>query len=108
MNAIKSSIKGISSAISGVSSAFGAVGNVAGGIVSAIPGLQHGGTITRSGAALVGERGPEVVSLPRGAQVAPLGAGGGITINFTSDVYGIEGFREAVNEAVLELRRRGG
>lgn len=35
-------------------------------------GLQHGGTVLRGGAALVGERGPEVLSLPTGARVAPL------------------------------------
>lgn len=37
-----------------------------------IPGLATGGTVTRSGSALVGERGPEILSLPRGASVIPL------------------------------------
>ncbi len=37
-----------------------------------IPGFATGGTAGRTGAALVGERGPEVVNLPAGAQVSPI------------------------------------
>ncbi len=37
-----------------------------------IPGLASGGEITDSGLALVGENGPELLQLPRGAQVIPL------------------------------------
>jgi len=36
-----------------------------------IPALAAGGTMIRAGAALVGEQGPELVSLPRGASVYP-------------------------------------
>jgi phage-related protein len=47
-----------------------------------IPALAEGGFITRSGSALVGEEGPELLSLPRGAQVTPLDkAGQSIVIN---------------------------
>ncbi|MEU9888675.1 phage tail tape measure protein [Sphaerisporangium sp. NPDC051011] len=42
-----------------------------------IPYLASGGVIQRSGMAVVGERGPELVSLSRGAQVTPLSRGGG-------------------------------
>jgi phage-related minor tail protein len=46
-----------------------------------IPYLAKGGNVQRSGMAMVGEKGPEVLSLNRGAQVTPLsraaGAGGG-------------------------------
>lgn len=35
-----------------------------------IPQFGHGGTQVRSGPALVGERGPEIVTLPAGAQIA--------------------------------------
>lgn len=64
------------------------VGRVWGGYtfgVPSIPYLAKGGTITAAGAAVVGEAGPELVSLPRGAQVTPLnrvsrgGEGGGVT-----------------------------
>lgn len=40
-----------------------------------IPALATGGYIQSGGMALVGERGPEVVTLPRGAQVWPTGTG---------------------------------
>lgn len=38
-----------------------------------IPGLQHGTASWRGGAAIVGEAGPELVNLPRGASVTPMG-----------------------------------
>jgi phage-related protein len=41
-----------------------------------IPYLAKGGNVMRDGAAVVGERGPELVSLNRGAQVTPLTGGG--------------------------------
>lgn len=46
----------------------------------AVPGLARGGTVTSPGLAMVGERGPELLRLPRGAQVQPLGAGFGGTV----------------------------
>jgi hypothetical protein len=53
-----------------------------------IPRLAAGGVITQSGSAIVGERGPELVSLPRGASVAPLnGALLGPTINVLSKAF---------------------
>ena len=42
-----------------------------------IPALAEGGLVTRPGTALVGEAGPELLSLPAGAAVQPLGAGAG-------------------------------
>lgn len=45
------------------------------GIDFTIPRLAKGGTIAGAGMAMVGERGPELLSLPRGAQVTPLGGG---------------------------------
>lgn len=46
-----------------------------------IPKLEKGGTVIRPGSVLVGERGPEVLNLPRGASVVPLAktdAGSGV------------------------------
>lgn len=40
-----------------------------------LPMLAKGGIIRRGGDVIVGERGPEMLSLPRGAQVTPLPAG---------------------------------
>lgn len=42
-----------------------------------IPYLATGGNITGAGLAVVGERGPELLHLPRGAAVEPLSGGGG-------------------------------
>lgn len=41
-----------------------------------LPRLAEGGTLTSSGSVMVGEEGPEILSLPRGATVTPLGHGG--------------------------------
>lgn len=40
--------------------------------IPTIPKLQDGGDLLSSGAVLVGERGPELLNLPRGARVTPL------------------------------------
>jgi TP901 family phage tail tape measure protein len=55
-----------------------------------IPGTASGGTTIRSGLQLVGERGPEILNMPRGAQVIPLSRTGG-AVNLT------------VNMGLLEL-----
>ena len=46
-----------------------------------IPALAKGGDITTGGAVLVGERGPELLDLPRGARVTPLSQAGTATDN---------------------------
>lgn len=48
-----------------------------------LPYLAKGGMIRSPGAAIVGEAGPELLELPRGARVSPLGKGGGNTYNVT-------------------------
>lgn len=48
-----------------------------------IPYLAEGGTIRRPGTVLVGEAGPEYLTLPRGARVTPLDKAGGNTYNVT-------------------------
>ena len=52
----------------------GSVVHTVGGFLG-IPGLASGGTVIGAGRALVGERGPELLDLPQGAQVTPLPAG---------------------------------
>jgi hypothetical protein len=47
-----------------------------GRLVPKIPLLADGGSIWRPGSVIVGERGPEMLSLPAGAGVSPLGGGG--------------------------------
>ena len=77
-----------------------------------IPGFAEGVRNFAGGAAVVGERGPELVNLPRGSNVTPMGAGAGggggtVNINFYGDVYGIEDFNRKVNEARTSFGRRG-
>jgi hypothetical protein len=43
-------------------------------ILSSIPRFEEGGEMKESGAAVVGESGPELLLIPEGAQVAPLSA----------------------------------
>lgn len=44
-----------------------------------IPYLAEGGTARGAGWSVVGDEGPELLHMPRGASVVPLGAGGGVT-----------------------------
>lgn len=65
-------------------------GYVAGGFY---PGLADGTDYWKGGTTWVGERGPELLNLPRGAQVVPnhkLGGLGGTTVNL-SPTYNIDG-----------------
>ena len=71
-----------------------------------------GGLMPTTGLALVGERGPELVSLPGGSFVHPSGTGpgGGQTNNFVFNgaVYGVEDLKEVVVEAVRDHAISGG
>lgn len=48
------------------------------GAIGSIFGLAEGGTTTSAGAVMVGERGPEILNLPKGATVTPLNKTGGV------------------------------
>ena len=64
-----------------------------------------------SGLTLVGERGPELVSLPSGSFVHRSGTGpGGQTNNFifNGSVYGVEDLKDVVIEAVRDHAISGG
>jgi hypothetical protein len=47
-----------------------------------VPGFAGGVENFAGGMALVGERGPELVNLPRGSDVIPMGRGGGVVNHF--------------------------
>lgn len=49
-----------------------------------IPKLAKGGTLTSGGSVMVGERGAEILTLPRGATVTPLDRAGGQTIIYNA------------------------
>ena len=78
VSSIKGMIASISSAIESAKSAVSGLverGKAAiSGAAGRIPRLQAGGAITRPGYAMVGERGPELLAFPRGAEVSPLAA----------------------------------
>jgi len=66
--------QGVRNAAGDVTSALKSVpliGGVVGDLSHIIPHFADGGTMTQAGLALVGERGPELVRLPSGAQVIP-------------------------------------
>jgi hypothetical protein len=52
-----------------------------------LPALAQGGIMRMGGPALVGEQGPEIVSLPAGAMVTPLPAAGAMHVTITTPVY---------------------
>lgn len=59
-----------------------------------IPYLAKGGDVTEEGAAIVGERGAELLQLPKGARVTPLDKAGDTTVNINIDVHPSEGMNE--------------
>lgn len=71
------------------------------------PGQAEGGITTRSGMSWVGEKGPELLNMPRGAQVIPLDKIGGskanVTINVTAGM-GADG--AAIGEQIVTAIRK--
>jgi hypothetical protein len=98
-NAIIDVINGLIKAINSIHVNIPKIGPIGGGTIGfnlpTIPHLAAGGTALQGGDALVGENGPEILRLPRGASVLPLSAGLGgsgpivvhvqVTGNFTAD-----------------------
>ncbi|MGH2710621.1 MAG: phage tail tape measure protein [Actinomycetota bacterium] len=82
-------------------------------ILFGAPGRAHGGVVTEP-FSLVGERGPELVSLPTGSRVHTasetrrmLASPGGDThVHFHGDVYGLDDFERRVTEATSRAVRR--
>lgn len=74
--------------------------------IPTIPMLAKGGYINRAGSVIVGEKGPELLNLNRGASVVPLGKGGG-TVNkntFYINITPKDSDEEAVNELVRKVK----
>ncbi|MGR6999944.1 phage tail tape measure protein [Yinghuangia aomiensis] len=95
------------------------VGKIGGGSIGVpyIPPLANGGIILRGGTALVGERGPEFLDLPRGARVRPLdyGAGGyGLVVNVnvagtvTAERDLAASIADRIREELERIERRNG
>ncbi len=56
--------------------------------INGVPGQASGGVTMRPGLSWVGEQGPELLSLPQGAEVRPLDKVGGDTYNINVEVTG--------------------
>jgi TP901 family phage tail tape measure protein len=84
--------------------AAGAVTGTARRALSIIPGLQDGGNVERAGRVLVGERGPELLDLPRGARVTPLDQTTSINHTGTIRVEGVNNQGELMQsiEIIIE------
>jgi hypothetical protein len=70
-----------------------------------IPTYASGTNFASGGISLVGERGPELVNLPRGSQVTPNSALGGIVIN-VGTLVGSGGMNEFVNIISNKLNKK--
>jgi len=74
----------------------GGFGGLLGGLAGLIPGFANGTSNAPGGVALVGERGPELVNLPRGSQVKTAGETqrmmGGVGGGATLTIIAPEGF----------------
>lgn len=72
--------------------------------ISKIPMLAEGGVVDQGGVAMVGEAGPELLSLPRGASVTPLS--GGIDYDRLLGVF-VAALREVAPEMAANVRIEG-
>jgi phage-related protein len=102
----------ISKGIGGIVSAAGKIG----GVIHKIPGFASGVDNFQGGLAIVGEQGPELVSLPHGSSVtnsrdslAALAGGGGgeQTIHLVVNLDG-RVIAESTHTALLQKKARGG
>lgn len=96
----------------------GGGGGFLGSLISSIPGFANGTNSAPGGLAMVGERGPELVKLPRGSQVIPnaqigRSVGGGssrvdfnIHVTGTTDAEIMEQVRTAVHAGIAAYDRQ--
>jgi TP901 family phage tail tape measure protein len=81
-------IDGINTMIGGVNYVSSAGGLFGEGLnIPDIPRLAAGGTITSPGNVMVGESGPEILTLPTGATVTPLSGNGGTGVTITGNTF---------------------
>jgi hypothetical protein len=100
-------IGGINGMIDGVNSISGHIGipAIPSIPVPQIPMLAQGGIIRRAGSVIVGEKGPEMLTLPRGAGVAPIPSSSKTENHITINVYADgKSAEEIINEVVPRLK----
>jgi hypothetical protein len=74
----------------------------------AVPGFASGVENFSGGLALVGERGPELVNLPAGSSVTPMGRGGASQVNHFYLVDNTESLARKVSAMIMTGTRRSG
>lgn len=80
-------------------------------IIPDIPRLATGGTATRAGSVLVGEQGPEILNLPRGASIIPLNRasdGNVVHLHFPNVITLDQHAARQLGELIVRDRRNGG
>ena len=101
-------VSGALGGATGTPSSGGSFGSSTGNFLPGVPKFAKGTTYAPGGMALVGERGPELVNLPKGSQVIPnhkIGGGGGSPINISVDARGSNdpaAVRAQVQQGILE------
>ncbi len=107
INTVKNMVNSVIGAINTMIRGANSVGSKVGlGKIGEIPGFANGVQNFRGGLAVVGERGPELVNLPKGSDVIPNGqmAGGGLTqINYN---YNQIDFESSMRELAWDLRNQ--
>lgn len=97
----------VNGVIGGINSVAGAIGGVFGVNLSIgmLPYLAKGGVITGAGSVIVGERGPELLRLPKGASVDPdiSGVNGNGGLVWNGDIYTTQ---QASTSFVEEVRNK--
>ena len=104
---IRGAVSGVNGLINGINSVTGAVGIPAIPTFTApqIPMLANGGLIRTAGTVIVGEKGPEMLSLPRGAKVSPLDKSKRSENKFYINIYADgKSADEIVDELVPKLK----
>lgn len=77
--------------------------------ISTIPLLAKGGDVVSAGSAMVGENGPEILSLPRGARVTPLtgnnsvGSGGVTIVINNPTVMSTDDIMDKIGNPIMEV-----
>lgn len=104
---IRGAVSGVNGLINGINSVTGAVGIPAIPTFTApqIPMLANGGLIRTAGTVIVGEKGPEMLSLPRGAKVSPIDKSKRSENKFYINIYADgKSTDEIVDELVPKLK----
>lgn len=104
---IRGAVSGVNGLIKGINSVTGAVGIPAIPTFTApqIPMLANGGMIRTAGTVIVGEKGPEMLSLPSGAKVTPIDKSRQSENKFYINIYADgKSADEIVNELIPKLK----